>query len=58
MKMRAEYFTAEMRDAAIAKAGLTRDSVVADVGKAPDRDLEGLAPLAERSTGSMNRRRC
>ncbi len=49
--MRAEYFTEEMRDAAIGKAGLTRDSVVADVGTGTGFVIRGLAPLAGKVYG-------
>lgn len=43
-EMRSGYFTEEMRDAAIARAGLTSDDVVADVGTGTGFVIQGLAP--------------
>ncbi len=49
--MRAGYFTEEMRDAAIARAGLSPDSVVADVGTGTGFVILGLAPLVAKVYG-------
>jgi ubiquinone/menaquinone biosynthesis C-methylase UbiE len=43
-EIRAGYFTETMRDAAIARAHLTPDAVVADVGTGTGFVIQGLAP--------------
>lgn len=43
-ELRSVFFTKEMRDAAIAKAGLSETAVVADVGTGTGFVLQGLAP--------------
>ena len=50
-EMRTEYFTEHMRDAAIAKAHLPTDAVVADVGTGTGFVAAGLAPHAARVYG-------
>jgi ubiquinone/menaquinone biosynthesis C-methylase UbiE len=50
-EMRAGYFTEEMRDAAIARAELSPDSVVADVGTGTGFVIRGLSPLVARVYG-------
>lgn len=50
-EIRAGYFTEQMRDAAIALAGLPADSVVADVGSGTGFVAAGLAPLARQVYG-------
>lgn len=53
-QMRKGYFTEEVRQAAIAGAGLTGESVVADVGTGTGFLLAGLAPLVARAYGFDN----
>jgi ubiquinone/menaquinone biosynthesis C-methylase UbiE len=50
-RMRAGYFTEEMRDAAIARAGLAAGCVVADVGTGTGFVLRALAPIASTAYG-------
>lgn len=47
-EMRADYFDESVREAAIARAGLSADMVVADVGTGTGFMAEGLAPLVQR----------
>lgn len=49
--IRAGYFTEAMRDAAIARARLTADAVVADVGTGTGFMIQGLAPHVARVYG-------
>src|SRR5512140_3083866 len=49
--MRTEYFTEHMRDAAIAKARLPKDAVVADIGTGTGFVAVGLAPHAAKVYG-------
>jgi ubiquinone/menaquinone biosynthesis C-methylase UbiE len=49
--IRASYFTEAMRDAAIARARLTADAVVADVGTGTGFMIQGLAPHVARVYG-------
>ncbi len=46
-QMRQEYFREEVREAAIARAGLTAEMVVADVGSGTGFVAAGLAPLVK-----------
>ena len=46
-RMRQEYFSDEVREAAIARAGLTSDMVAADVGSGTGFIAAGLAPLVK-----------
>jgi ubiquinone/menaquinone biosynthesis C-methylase UbiE len=50
-KLRAGYFTEEMRDAAIAKANLPASAVVADIGTGTGFVASGLAPFVARVVG-------
>jgi arsenite methyltransferase len=50
-EMRAGYFTETMRDAAIARAHLTPDAVVADVGTGTGFVIQGLAPIVTKVYG-------
>ena len=50
-EMRAGYFTEAMRDAAIARACLAPDAVVADVGTGTGFVIQGLAPHVARVYG-------
>ncbi len=50
-EMRKSYFTEEVRDAAIARANLTPESVVADVGTGTGFMLVGVAPLVSKAYG-------
>jgi arsenite methyltransferase len=50
-EIRAGYFNEHMRDAAIRKAKLPRDPVVADIGTGTGFVAAGLAPLAARVYG-------
>ena len=50
-ELRAGYFTAAMRDDAIARAGLPPSAVVADVGTGTGFVLQGLLPHASRLVG-------
>ncbi len=52
--LRRSYFTEEVREAAIGRANLTPDSVVADVGTGTGFMLAGLAPLVRRAIGFDN----
>lgn len=52
--MREGYFTEEVRKAAIARAGLNPESVVADVGTGTGFMLAGLAPLVKQVYGFDN----
>ncbi len=52
--MRKGYFTEEVREAAIARANLTADSVVADVGTGTGFMLAGIAPLVAKAYGFDN----
>jgi arsenite methyltransferase len=52
--MRKGYFTEEVREAAIARANLTADSVVADVGTGTGFMLAGIAPLVGKAYGFDN----
>ncbi|MHB0871052.1 MAG: class I SAM-dependent methyltransferase [Chloroflexota bacterium] len=52
--MRKGYFTEEVREAAIARANLTVDSVVADVGTGTGFMLAGIAPLVGKAYGFDN----
>lgn len=52
--MRKGYFTEAVRDAAIARAGLTADSAVADVGTGTGFMLAGIAPLVGKAYGFDN----
>lgn len=52
--MRKGYFTEEVREAAIAKAHLTSESVVADVGTGTGFMLAGIAPLVGKAYGFDN----
>ncbi len=53
-QMRQGYFTEEVRDAAIARANLGRDSVVADVGTGTGFMLDGVAPRVRKAYGFDN----
>lgn len=53
-RMRQSYFTEEVRNAAIARAGIDRDSVVADVGTGTGFMLVGIAPLVGKAYGFDN----
>ncbi len=53
-EMRRSYFTEEVRDAAIARARLGPESVVADVGTGSGFMLAGLVPLVRRAYGFDN----
>jgi ubiquinone/menaquinone biosynthesis C-methylase UbiE len=50
-EMRAGYFIETMRDAAIARAHLTSDAVVADVGTGTGFVIQGLAPTVAKVYG-------
>jgi len=50
-EMRAGYFTEEMRNDAIARAGLSASDVVADIGTGTGFVIHGLAPLVSRVFG-------
>jgi ubiquinone/menaquinone biosynthesis C-methylase UbiE len=50
-ELRSGYFTAEMRDAAIARAQLPPGAVVADVGAGTGFVIDGLLPVASRIVG-------
>lgn len=50
-EMRAGYFTAAMRDAAIARAQLSPKAVVADVGTGTGFVIQGLAPHVAQAYG-------
>jgi len=50
-EMRAGYFTKEMRDDAIARAGLFPEAIVADIGTGTGFVIEGLAPKVARVYG-------
>jgi len=52
--MRKDYFTEEVREAAIARAKLTADSVIADVGTGTGFMLAGVAPLVGKAYGFDN----
>lgn len=52
--MRKDYFTEEVREAAIARGKLTPDSVVADVGTGTGFMLAGIAPLVGKAHGFDN----
>ncbi len=50
-QIRAGYFTEHLRDAAIRKANLPHDAVVADIGTGTGFVIAGLAPLAAKVYG-------
>jgi len=50
-EIRAGYFTEHMRDAAIKKANLPDDAILADIGTGTGFVIAGLAPLAARVYG-------
>jgi ubiquinone/menaquinone biosynthesis C-methylase UbiE len=50
-ELRQGYFTEEVREAAIARAGLTPEAVVADVGTGTGFMLAGLLPLVKKAYG-------
>lgn len=50
-ELRAGYFTEEMRDAAIARADLSPDDVVVDVGTGTGFVIQGLAPRVAKVYG-------
>ncbi len=50
-EIRSDYFTEHMRDAAIAKAHLPPNAIVADVGTGTGFVAQGLAPQASRVIG-------
>jgi len=52
--LRKSYFTEEVRDAAMARAVLTADSVVADVGTGTGFMLTALAPMVKMAYGFDN----
>ena len=52
--MREDYFTEEVRTAAITRANLTPSSVVADVGTGTGFMLAGIAPLVGKAYGFDN----
>ena len=52
--LRQSYFTEEVREAALARADLTPDSVVADVGTGTGFMLAGLAPRVRQAYGFDN----
>ena len=53
-EMRRSYFTEEVREAAIARACLGPDSVIADVGTGTGFMLAGVAPLVRKAYGFDN----
>lgn len=50
-RMREGYFTEEVRDAAIARAALHPEAIVADVGTGTGFMLAGLAPIVKKAYG-------
>ncbi|MHB0868574.1 MAG: arsenite methyltransferase [Chloroflexota bacterium] len=53
-QMRQSYFTEEVRDAAIARARLRSEAVIADVGTGTGFMLAGVAPLVRKAHGFDN----